>query len=121
MFIKKFGDCKEFVAGDNTVLRETISGLNDKVDCRYSLAVAKLAPGKASLRHALKTNEVYYIVKGKGLMSIDDEMQPVGERDTIYIPPHSVQYIQNTGETELEFICIVDPAWRIEDEIIINK
>jgi mannose-6-phosphate isomerase-like protein (cupin superfamily) len=29
------------------------------------------------------------------------------------------QYIQNTGRKNLVFICIVDPAWKIEDEEII--
>lgn len=120
MFVKKFKDCAEIIAGDSTVLRETLSGLNDPVQCRYSLAHAGLAPGNKSLRHALKTTEVYYIVRGKGMMHINDEVQEVCPQDTIYIPPESIQYIENTGDEELEFLCIVDPAWKIEDEIIVK-
>ena len=121
MLVKKFNDCKEIIAGDATVLRETLNGLNDPVACRYSLAHARLAPGKTSLRHALKTTEVYYIVRGKGQMHINNEMQEVGPKDTIYIPPESVQYIENIGDEELEFLCIVDPAWRIEDEMVMKS
>lgn len=103
------------------MLRETVSGLNDPVACRYSLAHARLAPGKKSLRHALKTTEVYYIVHGKGMMHINNEVQEVAPQDTIYIPPESIQYIENTGHEELEFLCIVDPAWRVEDEMVLKS
>ncbi len=121
MLVKRFDDCKEIIAGDNTVLRETLSGLNDSVACRYSLAHARLAPGKKSLRHALKTTEVYFIIKGIGKVYIGEEVKTVGERDTIYIPPESIQYIENVGNEDLEFICIVDPAWRTEDEMVIEN
>ena len=50
-------------------------------------------------------------------MHINDEVEEVGAYDTIYIP-NAVQYIENTGDEELEFICIVDPAWRAEDEVV---
>jgi len=38
----------------------------------------------------------------------------------IYVPPEARQRIRNTGEDELGFICIVDPAWRPEDEEILD-
>ena len=121
MLIKKFNDCQEIIAGDSTILRELLSGLNDPADVRYSLAHAKLLPGKQSLKHALKTSEVYYIITGLGRMHIGEEISEVGSRDTVYIPPQAVQYIENIGDTELEFICIVDPAWRVENEIVVSS
>jgi mannose-6-phosphate isomerase-like protein (cupin superfamily) len=51
-------------------------------------------------------------------MHIDDEVQTVGAGDAIYIPPHARQYISNIGAEPLIFICIVDPAWRKEDETV---
>lgn len=117
MLVKKFSDCQEIIAGDGCVLRELLSGLNDPAQCRYSLAHAKLPIGQSSTRHAMKTTEVYYIIKGQGRMHIDEEIQTVGLQDTIYIPPNSVQFIENIGEEELEFLAIVDPAWKKEDEI----
>lgn len=119
MYIKKLSDCQEIIAGDGCVLRETLNGLNDPVECRYSLAHAKLPAGQSSTRHAIKTTEVYYIVKGQGRMHINDEMQEVDSQDTIYIPPNAIQFIENIGDEVLEFLCIVDPAWRIEDEVVL--
>jgi mannose-6-phosphate isomerase-like protein (cupin superfamily) len=38
--------------------------------------------------------------------------------NTIYIPPDTRQYIHNSGRIDLKFICIVDPAWKEEDEFV---
>jgi len=32
----------------------------------------------------------------------------------------SEQYIENTGSGNLQFLCIVEPAWKPEDEIILE-
>ena len=53
-------------------------------------------------------------------MTIGDEEEPVGPGQAIYIPPRSKQNIRNTGDVPLEFLCIVDPAWRVEDEVSEN-
>jgi mannose-6-phosphate isomerase-like protein (cupin superfamily) len=52
-------------------------------------------------------------------MFIDEESAEVHPNQAIYIPPLSEQYIHNTGSTDLIFLCIVDPAWRREDEEIL--
>ena len=118
MFIKKLLECPEFIAGDNTVLREMLHPDKAALELRYSLAHATLGPGLRSKPHKLKTSEVYYILAGQGKMSIDGETASVDPGDTIYIPPTALQFIENTGTTDLTFICIVDPAWREEDEIV---
>jgi mannose-6-phosphate isomerase-like protein (cupin superfamily) len=49
-------------------------------------------------------------------MHINEESATVRAGQVIYIPPHAKQFIQNTGKLDLKFLCIVDPAWRAEDE-----
>jgi len=119
MFIKDLKACKEFVAGDNAILCELLHPDKEVIKLRYSLAHAVLKPGHTSYRHKLKTSEIYYILEGEGLMHIDNESARVLPGQVIYIPPDSVQYIKNTGEGDLKFLCIVDPAWRKEDEEIL--
>jgi mannose-6-phosphate isomerase-like protein (cupin superfamily) len=51
-------------------------------------------------------------------MYIDDEIQQVEPGDAVYIPPNAKQFIRNSGVEPLVFICIVDPAWRKEDETV---
>ncbi len=116
MFIRKLEDCREFASGDSAVLREPLHPAKDNLAIRYSLAHAKVKPGHSTRPHRLKTSEVYYILEGKGIMYIDDESNPVRVGCTVYIPPKATQYIKNTGKSDLKFLCIVDPAWKIEDE-----
>lgn len=120
MFIRDVKDCVKFTAGDGTSLRELFNPRKDALDLRYSLAEARLAPGGVSLLHRLKTSEVYYVLEGSGEMEIDGERTPVGPGQAVYIPPGSPQRIRNTGESELVFICIVDPAWRPQDEEVLG-
>jgi mannose-6-phosphate isomerase-like protein (cupin superfamily) len=121
MLVRKLKDCAEFVAGDNTMLREMLHPDKEELALRYSLAYAVVKPGMTSWLHALTTSEVYYIIEGEGVMHINGESAPVGPDDTIYIPPHARQCITNTGTVDLKFLCIVDPAWRKEDEVILRQ
>ena len=118
LFTKKLNDCEEFIAGDNTILREILHPDKADLELRYSLAHAVLKHGKTSYPHALKTSEVYYILEGHGLMFIDEESREVEAHETIYIPPGAKQYIKNIGDQDLKFLAIVDPAWQESDEII---
>lgn len=116
MFVKHLEDCQEFIAGDGSILREVLHPEKADLQIRYSLAFAKLAPGQKTKPHRLKSSEVYYVIEGRALMHIDEQSCEVGAQCAVYIPPDSAQYIENMGNTDLKFLCIVDPAWRREDE-----
>jgi len=120
MFIRDLKKCEEFLGGDNTILRELFNPLKDEMlELRYSFAHATVKPGKTTYEHKLKTSEVYYILQGVGKMYINDDSEPVEKGQAIYIPPNAIQKIENTGYEDLLFICIVDPAWKKEDEEIL--
>ena len=112
-------NCQEFMAGDGSLLRQLLHP--DKIDmaCRYSLCHATVRSGQSTKPHRLRTSEVYYIIEGEGEMEIDDESSAVRAGMAVYIPPNSTQHIRNTGPSDLKFLCIVDPAWREEDEEIL--
>ncbi len=119
MVIKDLKDCEEFIAGDNTILRELLHPDKADLNLRYSLAHAIVRPGKTSYPHKLKASEVYYILEGEGVMHIGEESAKVRSGQAVYIPPDTKQYIYNSGSSDLVFLCIVDPAWRKEDEEVL--
>lgn len=119
MKIIPLSSCDEFIAGDQTRLREILHPDKASLALGYSLAHASLDPGLTSVLHRLATSEVYYILKGRGRVEIDGETREVGVGDTVYIAPSSTQRITCLGPEILEFLCIVDPAWRAEDEEIL--
>lgn len=108
------------MASDGSILRELLHPDKADVAIRYSLAHARVSPGEGTKAHRLKTAELYYILSGRGRMYIDAEAADVDANCAIYIPPGTVQHIANTGESDLLFLCIVDPAWREADEVIIE-
>ena len=121
MLVKRLADCPEFTAGDRTRLRELLHPNRDPVDCRYSLAFARLAPGVSSRPHRLAQSEVYWLVRGCGLMHVAGDTRRVEAGDAVYIPAGAVQWLENDGPDAIEFVCIVDPAWSAEGETVLPE
>jgi len=119
MIVKSLRNIPGFQAGDGSFLKELLHPAKEPLRIGYSLAHAVVEPGGKTLPHRLESAEVYCILRGSGLMRIDGETAEVGTGQTVFIPPRSVQSIENTGEDELAFFCIVDPAWRAEDEQVL--
>jgi mannose-6-phosphate isomerase-like protein (cupin superfamily) len=120
MLVRRLDDCQEFIAADDSVLREFLHPAKEQLQIHYSLACAKVLPRQKTRLHKLVTSEVYYIIEGSGIMHINEESCKVDPNCAIYIPPDSKQYIENTGDSDLKFLCIVDPAWRGRDEEILD-
>ena len=120
MSVKHLKNCKEFVAGDDSILRELLHPGKGDFQIGYSLAHAVVGVNKSTKPHRLKSTEVYYVLAGKGTMHIDDKSFDVSEDCTVYIRPGALQYIENVGDCELKFLCIVEPAWKQEDEEILD-
>lgn len=116
MLVRKLLDCPEFISGDGAILRELLNAHKGDFSFGYSLAHAIVKAGKRTKPHRLKFSEVYYIIKGRGRMHVDDESKAVRPGTVVYIPPNAGQYIENTGKADLVFLCIVDPAWKPECE-----
>lgn len=117
MLIKSIKNCEYFQVADETVLCELLHPKNENIKMGCSIAHAIMDENKASLPHKLNNSvEIYYITKGKGKMHIDQESAEVEPGDAIYIPPGSVQWIENTGKSSLEFLCVVTPPWQEKDE-----
>jgi mannose-6-phosphate isomerase-like protein (cupin superfamily) len=120
MFVRDLRKRKTFIAGDHTLLRELFNPVKDEIEVTYSLGHATVKPHQTTLNHKLATSEVYYILQGQATMHLDNETKQVRAGQAIYIPPGSEQKITNSGNEDLLFLCIVEPAWRPEDEQILE-
>ena len=119
MIIRSLRGIPGFRAGDGSFLRELLHPAKELLGIGYSLAHASVRPGDRTLPHKLKGAEVYVILEGTGRMRVGAEEAEVGPGQAVYIPPGEVQSLENTGASDLAFLCIVDPAWRAEDEEIL--
>lgn len=122
MIIKDIRSCEYSRVMDETFLCELLHPDKEdkKLNINLSIAHAILGMEESSLPHKLKTSvEIYYILEGKGIMHIDNEAEEVQQGQIIYIPANSTQYIENIGNEELKFLCIVNPMWKEEDEELV--
>lgn len=120
MLKRILSECQEFVAGDDTVLRELLHPAKQAVELGYSLAHGILAPGRRSKRHRLASSEVYYFLAGEGTFTVDGRSCLVEAGSVVYVPPGGTQSLENTGPVEMTFLCLVEPAWRAEDEDVLE-
>jgi mannose-6-phosphate isomerase-like protein (cupin superfamily) len=120
MMLTRLKDCPEFTAGDRTRLRELLHPEKSNVEVGYSLAHGYLDPGNRSSRHRLRSSEVYYFLAGEGTFTVGERSVTVSPGDVVYVPPGADQSLMNTGTGAIEFLCLVDPAWKMEDEEILE-
>ena len=87
--------------------------LNNEDFKSFSVARSRVEPGITTEVHKLiDTDEVYYILSGKGEMEVDGElMGVVVANDLIFIPKNSKQRIKNTAYNDLLFLCICSPRF----------
>lgn len=118
MVVKNVKTCRPFTAGDGSNLKEIFNPRKEDLAFRYSLAWAEVPAGDATRPHRLSSSEVYCVLEGEGEMHIGAEREKIGPGQFVYIPPRARQWVRNTGREKLRFLCLVDPAWRPEDEEI---
>ena len=119
MLVKDIRDCSYFTAKDDSILCELLHPLREEgeIALRCSIAHARLPRGMSTLPHKLQESaEVYYILEGEGVLHVDRESTEVKPGRAVYVPPGAVQYLENTGDGELSFLCIVDPMWTAEQD-----
>src|SRR5262245_3663772 len=99
-----------FTTKDGSEIREVLAYRNSCIR-QQSLAEARLPPGKSTTPHYHpRTEEIYYLLSGRGSMQIGDEVREVGPGDAIAIPPGQVHTITNTGSETLLFLCCCAPG-----------
>ncbi len=112
------GDSAPFVTKDGSEIRSILDRTNSSA-VNQSLAEATLPPGASTALHVHPhTEEMYYILRGAGRMTIEAEQREVGPGDGILIPPGTRHTIQNVGQDALMFLCCCAPPYSHEDTVL---
>jgi len=120
MSLRKNSEIQSIQGNEGTTIKQFFHPHNTLEGIGYSLAQFTLKPGKKSKLHKLKSSEIYYILEGKANLQVDDDVLALEKDDSAYVPPNSKQNIKNVGENILRFLCIVEPAWKADDEVILE-
>jgi mannose-6-phosphate isomerase-like protein (cupin superfamily) len=120
MDIRNLADVPAFTTKDGSEIRELLAHRNSCIRLQ-SLAEARLPPGAATTPHYHpRTEEIYYILDGRGRMRIEREEREVGPGDAIAIPPGAEHQIRNHGDVTLRFLCCCAPAYEHDDTVLVD-
>ena len=87
-----------------------------------SIAHVIMLPGRTSLLHKHKKfTELYYILKGKGIIWIGKEKFKVKGGVFIEVLPNTPHKLKNTGKGRLIHLVISVPAFNPKDLFLIKK
>ncbi|MHB8897686.1 MAG: cupin domain-containing protein [Thermoguttaceae bacterium] len=118
MDVVNLNTVQPFITKDGSEIRELLACRNSCIR-NQSLAEARLSPGASTTGHRhLRTEEIYYLLEGSGLMQIEDERRPVAAGDAVAIPPGNFHQITNTGGSTLRFLCCCAPGYEHDDTIL---
>ena len=118
MDVHNIDSVEPFITKDGSEIRELLGRRNSCIR-NQTLAEARLPRGGATAgHHHVKTEEIYYLLEGQGLMQIGDETRPVAAGDAVAIPPGAFHRITNTGDTVLKFLCSCAPGYEHDDTVL---
>ena len=113
MEIRHREDQIPFTTKDGSTIRSLLDLSNAPV-LNQSLAEASLPAGGETERHFHKlSEEIYYLLTGRGLMEIDGVEREVGPGDAVLVPAgawHQIRAIEPLG-----FLCCCSPPYAHED------
>jgi len=110
MEIRNIKKNRYFNSVDGSEITE-VFGIPTKNLKEVSLAYAIVKPNSATLNHLHSFLEIYTIIKGNGVMHVNEEAHFVKKNDSILIPAKSSHFIKNSGKKNMEFYCICVPAF----------
>jgi mannose-6-phosphate isomerase-like protein (cupin superfamily) len=120
MDIRNLHRVASFTTKDGSEIRELLAHRNSCI-ARQSLAEARLPPGATTTPHYHpQTEEIYYILSGRGRMRIDAETATVGPGDAIAIPPGATHQITNIADEPLVFLCCCAPPYEHSDTVLVE-
>ena len=108
-----FAEVQPYITLDGSEIRELMHPAVQG-NRAQSLAEATVFPGKPTRLHRhLKTEALYCIVEGRGMMRLGQDEFPVGSRDTVCILPGTPHRIPAEGGV-LRLLCCCAPAYSHE-------
>jgi mannose-6-phosphate isomerase-like protein (cupin superfamily) len=78
---------------------------------RLTTTLAVIEPGGEQRIHSHRPEQVYFILEGRGLMTVGSETQRVEPGDCIFIPSGQPHGLKNDGATILRYFSAAAPAY----------
>lgn len=103
-----------YITRDGSIIREL---MHPQVhgNRNQSLAEAEVSAGGHTFLHIHhKTEELYHVTEGHGIMILGEERFAISKGDTVHIPA-GLAHALEAGDTTLKVLCCCSPAYSHED------
>lgn len=70
--------------------------------------IVRIEPASCNERHRHAHESVFYVVKGRGCLRVDDASVDIAEGDLAFVPRWAMHQTENVGEGELVLLAITD-------------
>jgi len=109
-----------YLTADASEIRELMHP--DHHGNRYqSLAEATVHPGQQTLLHKhLRSEELYHVTAGRGLMRLGESQFEISAGDTVCIAPGTPHCVRNLGSQPLRILCCCAPAYSHADTVLLH-
>lgn len=96
---------KPYITKDGSEIRELMHPALH-MNKKQSLAEATIKPDMATAWHKhKKSEELYYVLDGSGLVGLGKQLFEVRQGMTIFIPSGVMHCIKNNGQGDLKILC----------------
>ncbi len=82
---------------------------------RLTITLVEMEPGGVQHIHSHAPEQMYYILEGSGLMTVNSEQRPVQAGDCIFFSAFDQHGLQNTGGTPLRYLSAAPPSFSAEE------
>ncbi len=74
---------------------------------RFAMRRFIIRPGGSIPKHAHWYEHEIYVLKGRGIVGVEDREYEVTAGSVLFVPPEIPHWYKNIGDEDWEFICII--------------
>ena len=102
---------KEYPGHFGGALSKELAGPETTGSSKVDFRISRYAPMAYVQEHVHQVQEqVYYVLEGEGILTLDDTRNLMRPHDYVYVPPGVRHSFTNTGTDGLVFLVITTPA-----------
>lgn len=102
---------KEYSGHFGGALSKELAGPETTGSAKVDFRISRYAPMAYVQEHVHQVQEqVYYVLEGEGVLTLDDDKRLMRPNDYVYVPPGVRHSFTNTGLHGLVFLVITTPA-----------
>jgi len=80
-----------------------------------SITIVEMEPEGIQRIHSHEQEQMYYILEGKGEMTVGEQKRDIQKDDCIYFQSNTLHGLKNTGKTTLRYLSAASPSFTIQE------